>query len=141
MKQQVLQSIGFQSISRQQEVSKDVQQERIVISSRDVPGNQQISLSLSRKLLNKMNWEISQRVNILVNPENKTIAVIRAKATDKNSFVISCQGSTQKEAIDMQRGGVIRFAWREELGQKPTFSGQKTAPMSRDRSTLMIAMP
>lgn len=141
MKQQVLQSIGFQAITRHNAPAKEVKQENIVISAREAAGSQQIAVSLTREILDKMKWEISQRVNVLVNPENNTIALIRAKATDKSAYVISCQGSTQEQAIASKRGGVIRFAWREKIGQRPAFCGQQTASVSRDRSTLVIAMP
>ena len=141
MKQQVLQSIGFSPLNRTQVQAREVVQEKIVISARPTNGNSQIALSIPRNILNKLNWEISQRVNVLFNPNNQTIAVIRAQPTDKNSFLISCQGTTVDEAIRLQRGGVVRFAWRDIMGDKPTFEGQINTSMSRDRSTLIVDFP
>lgn len=140
MKQKVLQSIGFTTINRTPSEVKKVNQEQIVVSSRARSNADQISLSIPREMLNKLNWEISQKVKILFNATNQAVAVIRAKDTDKDSFIISCQGSTQEEAIQMQRGGVVRFAWRDNMGEKPAFQGQVKANVSRDRSTLIVDM-
>ena len=141
MKQQVLQSIGFSTINRNRIQAREVVKEQIIISARPTQSNSQIALSISRETLNKLNWEIGQNVSILFNPNNQTVAVIRAQPNDKNSFLISCQGSTQETAIALQRGGVVRFSWRDIMGDKPTFEGKTKTTMSRDRSTLIIDFP
>lgn len=103
--------------------------------------NPQLVFKLSREILTKMKWEITDRVSLMANPANKTVALIKASKKDKNSFAISTQGATIAVAKQSKRGGVVKIGWREELCEAITMKGTFRTQMSIFDGTLIVQLP
>jgi hypothetical protein len=141
MKQQVLQTLGFNPIQRHSSSTiKQVEPSPTTISVHAQKDSSQLRIKIPRDIMQKMHWELSHRVKVLVNKEDNTLAIIRARANDKESFKIGFQSGTRSTAMDRNYSGLIRLAWREEMFGTP-ISGVFDTSLTHDRSTILIQIP
>lgn len=135
MKKQVLQSLGFQEVKRAcvKVNSKEEAQNPTALISKE---GSQLRIRIPRKIMNKMKWEISNRIKVMINEEDGTVALIRARNEDKNSHLIGFQSTTKENAIARGYPGVVRVsteAFKQCVGQ-----GGVEAPLIHDRSTIIM---
>lgn len=152
MQEHILNKYGFKKISLKEaakaETVEDGQDDPNAANSIDVSviqpqdhRNPQLVFKLSRAILTKMNWEITDRVTLLSNPVNKTVALVKTDKKDKNSFAISTQGATIAVAKQSKRGGVVKIGWREELCEAIAAKGTFKTTMEIFNDALIVQLP
>lgn len=145
MNSHVLNKLGFKNITIKED-NEDTLPD--VLNSIDVSvvqpsdhKNPQLVFKLSRNILTRMKWEITDRVSLMANHQDKTIALIKAKKNEKNTFAISTQGATITVAKQTKRGGVVKIGWREELCEAILNKGTFKTSMEIFGDTIIVKLP
>lgn len=135
MKHLVLQSLGFKQVHRAgvNKVVKPTQPDTALVSKEGT----QLRIRIPRSVMNKMHWEISQRIKVMINEADGTVALIRARNEDKDSHVIGFQSSTKEDAINRGYPGVIRIS-TDAFGEGGQDISAQEVPLIHDRSTIII---
>lgn len=135
MKHLVLQSLGFKQVHRAgvNKVVKPTQPDTALVSKEGT----QLRIRIPRSVMNKMHWEISQRIKVMINEADGTVALIRARNEDKDSHVIGFQSSTKEDAINRGYPGVIRIS-TDAFGEVGQDISAQEVPLIHDRSTIII---
>lgn len=135
MKHLVLQSLGFKQVHRAgvNKVVKPTQPDTALVSKEGT----QLRIRIPRSVMNKMHWEISQRIKVMVNETEGTVALIRARNEDKDSHVIGFQSSTKEDAINRGYPGVVRIS-TDAFGEVGQGISAQEVPLIHDRSTIII---
>lgn len=146
MNSHILNKYGFKQIAIKEEeetlpsLVKDNSIHVSVVHPQDHK-NPQIVFKLNRKILTTMNWEITDRVSLMANKVDKTVALMKAKKKDKNTFAISTQGTSVLLAKQHKRGGIVKIGWREDLCETIKNKGTFSSPIEIFGETLIIKLP
>lgn len=145
MNERLLNACGFTTVAvrRDEDATKEVTEQNLNISVVRAYDhvNPQIVFKLPREVLSKMKWEITDRVKVLSNQENKTVALVKARKDEPNSFAISTQGTSVENAIKSGRGGIVKVGWREDLCQEITGQGTYESKMKCVGGAMIVALP
>ncbi len=114
--EQVAVGFGYQDICEERNQSNNSRDSMMVsvVHSKD-HANPQFVVKLSREILEKMDWEISDRIRVLSSMDKSRIALIKTESEVDNAFKITSQGSDIENAIYKRRGGAIKIGWRKNL--------------------------
>lgn len=145
MNSHILNKYGFKQISIKEEEDNTVQLKdnsiHVSVVHPQDHKNPQIVFKLNRKILTAMNWEITDRVALMANKSDKTVALMKARKKDKNTFAISTQGTSVLLAKQHKRGGIVKIGWREDLCETITTKGTFSSSIEIFGETLIIKLP
>jgi len=138
----LLTKFGFKQLKiKDTEESKSIHKVNIsVVKPSDHP-NPQFVIQIKRDLLDLLNWEISDRVLILTNKSNQSIALTKTNKKDKNSFAISVQGYSLSVAKETKKGGIVKIGWRDSISEKTPFTGTFDSKLEVFDNTVIVKLP
>lgn len=111
-----------------------------VIKAKD-HANPQFVIQIKRETLDKMNWEISDRVVALVNKHTQHLVLSKTKKKEKNSFALSVQGYSISVAKELKKGAIVKIGWRKEISSTLPSIGHFDSKSDIFDNALMIKLP
>jgi hypothetical protein len=142
--QHILTKFGFEQVLTQvKPLKQEIELKKMIISViKPIDHiNPQFVVKINRDTLIHLNWEITDRVIMLANKKNKTVALMKTNSKDKNSFAISAQGSSVQIAKELQRGGIVKIGWRDLISTKAPKTGSFDTEMEIFENTLLLTLP
>lgn len=144
MNAHILNKFGFQSIQLKEQNPVPGTTEMSVNISAIRPQdhrNPQVVVKLPREVLTQMKWEITDRVALMSNTTDKTLALVKTTKKNPNSFAISTQGSTVEQAKQSKRGGVVKVGWRADLCEEISALGTYPTKMEIFGDSVIVKLP
>lgn len=137
----LLTKFGFQQLTLKESLlEKETHQTNIsVVKPSDHP-NPQFVIQIKREILERLNWEISDRVVILTNKTTQSIALSKSMKKDKNSFAISVQGYSVTVAKELKKGGIVKIGWRNSIFDKSPYTGTFDSKLELFYNTLIVKL-
>lgn len=138
----LLTKFGFKQVTvKDNEPSKEVHKTSIsVVKPADHP-HPQFVIQIKREFLEKLNWEISDRVLILTNKHTQHIVLTKTNKKDKNSFAISVQSYSVDVAKALKKGGIVKIGWRDFISDNKPQTGTFDSKLEIFENALLVKLP
>lgn len=138
----LLTKFGFKQITnKDHEPFKEVHKTSIsVVKPSDHP-NPQFVIQIKRDILDKLKWEISDRVLILSNKHTQHVVLTKTNKKDKNSFAISVQSFSVDVAKELKKGGIVKIGWRDFISEKSPLTGTFDSKLEIFDNALIVKLP
>lgn len=138
----LLTKFGFKQVTvKDDDSSKEVHRTNIsVVKPSDHP-HPQFVIQIKREFLDKLNWEISDRVLILTNKHTQHIVLTKTNKKDKNSFAISVQSYSVDVAKSLKKGGIVKIGWRDFISDKKPQTGTFDSKLEIFENALLVKLP
>lgn len=133
---------GFKQVTNKDcEPTKEVHKTSISVVKPVDHIHPQFVIQIKREFLDRLNWEISDRVLILTNKHTQHVLLTKTHKKDKNSFAISVQSSSVDAAKALKKGGIVKIGWRDFISDNKPRSGTFDSKLEIFENALLVKLP